>query len=329
MTDGTQQPGFVRCRVSINPLYWDEYGDRLQALREACPRVQLDGEQQRGSPRAKEHRWRDEWGCLWHFPGMYLDGAVVEHPLASWDDFDDWQPPDVGPRVEAIHKQAEEARAAGRPVAGAGFEHGFLFLRLTYLRGFNNFMLDVADEDPRLFELRDIVTDYWLAVAQAHLDCGATHIGGGDDLGIQDRLPISPASWRALIKPGFDRIFAPARERKAEIRLHTDGYIVDIIPDLIELGVTALNPQDLVNGLDTLAALAKGQVHIILDIDRQSVTVLGTPAQVDAHIHNCIRTLGSPDGGLSLVYGVYPGTPVPNIEAAVRAMEACCDMWVR
>ena len=130
-------------------------------------------------------------------------------------------------------------------------------------------------------------------------------------------------------KPGFDRIFGPARERKAEIRLHTDGYIVDIIPDLIELGVTALNPQDLVNGLDTLAALAKGKVHIILDIDRQSVTVLGTPAQVDAHIHNCIRTLGSPDGGLSLVYGVYPGTPMANIEAAVRAMETCCDMWVR
>ena len=52
-------------------------------------------------------------------------------------------------------------------------------------------------------------------------------------------------------------------------------------------------------------------------------------AQVDAHIQKCIRTFGSPDGGLSLVYGVYPGTPVPNIEAAVRAMEACCDMWAR
>ncbi len=57
--------------------------------------------------------------------------------------------------------------------------------------------------------------------------------------------------------------------------------------------------------------------------------MLGTPAEVDAHIRNCIGTLGSADGGLSLVYGAYPGTPVENIEAVVRAMEAYHDMWVK
>jgi len=186
----------------------------------------------------------------------------------------------------------------------------------------------VAENHPRLYELCDIVTDYWYQITKAHLDCGATHVSGGDDLGLQDRLPIAPDSWRKLIKPAYKQIFGLARQRGATVRLHTDGYIVDIIPDLIEIGVTDLNPQDLVNGLDTLVSLAKGIVHISLDIDRQKITAFDTPEQVDLHIKNCIQTLGSPQGGLSLVWGVYPGTPIENIEAAVRAMEKYHSLWV-
>ncbi len=201
-------------------------------------------------------------------------------------------------------------------------------MRLTYLRGFDNFMLDVGEENPKLYELRDVVANYWYEITKVHLDYGAKHVGAGDDLGMQDRLPISPDSWRKLIKPAYSRIFGMARESGATVRLHTDGYIVDIIPDLIETGVTDLNPQDLVNGLDNLAKLAKGKVHISLDIDRQRITVFGTSEEIDAHIQNCIRTLGSPEGGLSLGWGVYPGTPIENIETAARAMEKYYDIWV-
>jgi uroporphyrinogen-III decarboxylase len=164
-------------------------------------------------------------------------------------------------------------------------------------------------------------------VAQAVLDRGAGHLHAGDDLGLQKSLPISPASWRKLVKPGFARLFGLARERGATVYLHTDGWILDIIPDLIEIGVTTLNPQDLVNGLDNLAEIARGKVNIDLDIDRQKITVFGTPAEIDAHIRECIEVLGSPNGGLSLVFGAYPGTPVENIEAVARAMESYYDIW--
>jgi uroporphyrinogen-III decarboxylase len=258
---------------------------------------------------------------------MGLDGQVIEHPLDSWEKFGKWRAPSAAERVEAIEKEAKERPDEERP-PHAGLEHGFLFLRLSYLRGFENFMIDVAEENPKLYELRDVVADYWYQITKAHLDCGATHVDAGDDLGLQDRLPIAPDSWRKLIKPAYSRIFGMARERGATVRLHTDGYVLDIIPDLIEIGVTDLNPQDLVNGLDNLVRLAKGKVHISLDIDRQSITAFGTPGEVEAHIEKCIRTLGSARGGLSLVWGVYPGTPIENIEAAVRAMEKHRDMWV-
>ena len=328
MPDNKSRAGIVPCHAGINYTIWDQYAERLEKLREECPHVGLGGGAGKDSPRAKEHKQRDAWGCLWHYPGMGLDGQVIEHPLDDWDKFESWEPPSAAERVETIRKEAEEKKRAGEQPLGASLEHGFLFLRLTYLRGFENFMVDVAEESPKLYELRDIVTDYWQQVTKAHFDCGGKSISGGDDLGLQDRLPISPGAWRKLLKPSYERIFSVARERDARVHLHTDGYIVDIIPDLIEVGVTSLNPQDLVNGLDNLARLAKGKVHIALDIDRQSITAFGTPDEIDAHIKNCIRTLGSPSGGLSLGWGVYPGTPIDNIEACVRAMQKYHDLWV-
>ena len=319
--------GIVPCRVSINHTIWERYEERLEQLRQECPHVSVSGGSGKDSPRAEEHQSRDAWGCLWHFPGMGFDGQVIEHPLDSWEKLAMWQPPSAEERAQAIKKEAKE-RPEGEPPRQAGLEHGFLFLRLTYLRGFQNFMLDVAEENPKFYELRDRVADYWYQITRAHLDSGATHVGGGDDLGLQDRLPMAPDTWRKLIKPAYSRIFGLARERGATVHLHTDGYIVDLIPDLIEVGVTELNPQDLVNGLDNLVRLAKGKVHIALDIDRQSVTVFGTPEEIDVHIETCVRALGSPGGGLSMIWGVYPGTPIENIEATVRVMDKYRDMWV-
>jgi uroporphyrinogen-III decarboxylase len=167
-----------------------------------------------------------------------------------------------------------------------------------------------------------------MKVVTAYVECGAERVTFGDDLGLQDRLPVSPDHWRALTKPAYDQLFERVRNAGAEVYLHTDGYILDIIPDLIDCGVTILNPQDLVNGLHQLAETAKGRVHIDLDIDRQTVTVFGTPGEIDTHIRTCVETLGSRDGGLSLVYGAYPGTPPENVAAVIRGMQAYHDLWM-
>lgn len=80
-------------------------------------------------------------------------------------------------QVEAIQKEAAK-NPNQKPFRQADMEHGFLFLRLTYLRGFENFMIDVAENNPKLYELCDTVTDYWYQITKAHLDCGATHVNG-------------------------------------------------------------------------------------------------------------------------------------------------------
>ena len=94
-----------------------------------------------------------------------------------------------------------------------------------------------------------------------------------------------------------------------------------LLTGLIDAGVDVINPQDLVNGIDWIADNLKGKVCVELDIDRQSVTVFGTPAQIDALIGESVKKLGSKQGGLMMIYGLYPGTPLENAAAVMDAME--------
>jgi len=61
-------------------------------------------------------------------------------------------------------------------------------------------------------------------------------------------------------------------------------------------------------------------VCIDLDIDRQKIVPWGTPREIDAHVRRCVQMLASPRGGLMLICGIYPGTPLENIEAVLAAM---------
>lgn len=316
----------VQSHISITYPVWKEYGNKLDWLETFSPHVRVGIGRQ--SSRQANSEETDRWGCRWRYPLESLDGLCVEHPVASWADLKRYRPPnpDAYTDWEQARKNAERAKAEDR-IASGGTDHGFIFLRLTYLRGFDRFMLDLAEERPELENLTGLVEHYWLEVARRWVESGADSIGFGDDLGLQHALPISPATWRRYIKPSYERIFSYCRSHGVHVSLHTDGYVLDIIPDLIDGGVSVLNPQDLVNGLDNLRRLAWGKVFLNLDIDRQQITVFGTPAEADAHVQQCVAKLGSPRGGLSMIWGVYPGTPLASIEAVARAMDRCATYW--
>jgi uroporphyrinogen decarboxylase len=62
-----------------------------------------------------------------------------------------------------------------------------------------------------------------------------------DDWGTQDNLIISPEMWREFFKPRYEKQFKIAHQHGLDIYFHSCGYIYDIIPDFIEIGVDMLN----------------------------------------------------------------------------------------
>jgi len=98
-------------------------------------------------------------------------------------------------------------------------------------------------------------------------------------------------------------------------------YIMEIAEDLIKAGVTILNLQDRVNGIDNIAKVCKEKVCVDLDIDRQALLPFGTSEEIENHIKEAVIKLGSKKGGLMLKADCYPDVPLANIEALCQALE--------
>jgi len=318
--------------VHFNGAYWHEMREELEEL---CLRHPvLFPDMQKGQTdfdacvRAPhERRWTDEWGCEWALEVDGFCGQVLGHPLEDWSALETWRPPEPPAMDEHKRREIEQRRARGE-ITSCETEHGFFFMRLYYLRGFENFMADVAAEDPRLDTLVEIVAGYWERALRPCLEMGVDLLNAADDLGTQTASMLGPRHFRRWLMPSYKRLFLPFRRAGAHVFMHHDGYVMDIMDEIIESGVSIVNPQDLVNGIDNLAREVKGRVCIRIDVDRQHVIPHGSPRDVRELIKEEVMKLGSPAGGLEMVVGIYPPTPLENVAALLDALEQYRTYWV-
>lgn len=331
-------PEWTPCRVALLPATWIKYRQELEALVLAHPRIFPDYEpgaqdvDHIDNPLYEVGRHIDCWGVVWENVERGLDSIPVAHPLEDWSAWDRYVPPDplrddaFGARDwEQVRRSLAEAKRCGDLATGGGLAHGFMYMKLFYLRGFENLMLDLATDDPRLRRLIRMVEGYNVAVIKRYLELGAEYMSFGDDLGMQKSLPMSPQMWRRFIKPSYQRLFRPCREAEVPIYLHTDGHILEIVPDLIEVGVCVLNPQFRANGLQGLKAAAQGKVALDLDLDRQ-LFPFATPSQLEDHIGEAFDALYMAQGGLMLHAECGPDVPLENIDAICTALERVCHL---
>lgn len=251
----------------------------------------------------------------------------MEHPLEDWAAYETYEFPDPACQMgigtvdwEKEKIQLEKQRAMGELVGG-GLRHGHTFLQLCDLRGYSNLMFDMADEEPLLMDLIEKLEAFNMEIVRRYLELGVDVITLPEDLGMQVGPMLSPEHFRKYIKPSYSRMMRAAREKNASVHMHSDGDIRLLIDDLLDSGVGCINLQDMVNGIDWIRERLKGKVCIDLDIDRQKVTRFGTPGEIHQLILEEVKQLGSPQGGLMMIYGLYPGIPMENVEALMDAME--------
>ncbi len=281
----------------------------------------------------KDHMYIDDFGCGWVTADDGITGTVTMHPLADWSAYRDYKFPDparqmgIGPIDWEKTRQSIQARRARGECVTAGLRHGHTFLQLSDLRGYTNLLFDMADEEPLLWDLIERLEAFNHEIIRRYLDIGVDLVTFPEDLGMQRGPMLPPDDFRKYIKPSYVRMMQSARDRGVPIHMHSDGDIRLLVDDIVDAGVAVVNLQDLVNGIDWIRDRLKGRVCIELDIDRQSTTVFGTPAQIDAMIRHEVETLACPDGGLCLIFGLYPGTPMENAAAVMDAMERYAQIY--
>jgi uroporphyrinogen decarboxylase len=149
----------------------------------------------------------------------------------------------------------------------------------------------------------------------------------GDDLGTQESLMMSPAMYRSILKPVHADYIRFIRERtRAKVFFHTDGDVVPLIDDFVEMGIDILNPIQTSAGtmanLEELKARWGDRLTFCGAIDTQRILPRGTPEEVRDEVRRVIEILG-PGGGymVSSVHTVMNDVPAGNVLTMVDAVE--------
>ncbi len=198
-----------------------------------------------------------------------------------------------------------------------------LFERAWSLRGFENTLLELAMDPGYIGALLDRIVDIRLVVIERYLQLGVDGGYFGDDYGAQTGTLFSPTTWRELIKPRLARLFAPFVERGLPVLMHSDGDIAPIVPDLVEIGLTALNPvQPEVMDHAWLHAEFDGRLAFYGGVSTQTVLPSGTPDEVRAAARMCVATLAPNGTGLMLApsHRLMSDVPLANVAALLDVM---------
>ena len=264
--------------------------------------------------------------------GLYFD--TVCHPLASaqtpqdidagaahmqgfdWPDYMDEDFDDLARKARLLYEQTDFALVANLWV--------HLFAAGQFLRGYEEFMMDLAGDKPMAHRFFERQVEAYLPRVEQYLRAVGPYVQAiqvNDDLGGQQGPLLSPPLYREMIKPYHRQLWSAIKQASGKpLLLHSCGSIRALIPDLIELGVDAINPvQVSAAGMDT--AELKRQFGKDLTFwgggcDTQSVLARGTPVQVRDEVRRRVDDL-APGGGFVFcqVHNIQADVPVENILA--------------
>lgn len=261
---------------------------------------------------------KDEWGVVRVFRQFGIGGIVKKSPLDDKDVFKTYKAPNPPSSVTHPEQFINEKKHN----LNYRIDHYALtqwrptFEVMHYLRGYEQLLMDIADGDPFVEELLDMVVEYNIKWIKWAIETCAEAIIFSDDWGTQEALMISPEIWRSIFKPRYKKMFDVTRKTGLDVWLHSDGVITEILPDLAEIGVKVLWPQFSCHRLEDLAKqLKKLKIAVLADFDRQNVLPFGTSEQVDTYVREVLDIFKAKEGGFIGRAELSGDMPIENIKA--------------
>lgn len=316
-----------RIPYAWNTLPWadEHYPEELNQLRKDFPcdttwssSPYRASAREKGFP-CKAGTYIDEWGCVFE---NLLDGVIGEVKKPIIENLADYEL--VEPPYDTLPLDTESAYAMIREA----HKSKDLFLcagccprpweRYQFLRGTENAMMDVAYEDVEFFKLLDKIHQYYLAEFEFWAKSDVDGLFFMDDWGTQISLLISPESWRKIFKPLYRDYCKIAHRYNKVVMMHSDGNILSILPDLIEIGVNAVNSQLFSMDLDAVAEITRGKIALWGEIDRQHILTDPDPDAGRRAVRAVADRMFTPKGGLICNLEFGPGANPATIRATLE-----------
>lgn len=167
----------------------------------------------------------------------------------------------------------------------------------------------------------------WLGdLAESCIDEGVNIITLSDDWGSNNNMLFSPRMWRAMIAPYAERVVKRVRARGVPVNLHSDGYIMNIMDDLVTIGYSSIHPVQETAGMDPATIKEKYGKDLVI---YGSLDVIdGLYAYDGDALADYIRrhfAIYAPGGGFIFNTGhfVQPDIPPPRLLGAYKVANEC------
>jgi uroporphyrinogen-III decarboxylase len=255
----------------------------------------------------------DAWGAEWSVAEVGVVGEVKKPPLADWNALDSWSVP--WELLEKADFSEVDASCAGSDKFMRVGTETRPFERMQFLRGTENLFMDLLCMPNELYRLRDMLHEFSISEMKKWAATAVDGVCFMDDWGTQFSLLIDPAVWRSFFKPLYKEYCDILKSAGKYVFFHSDGHIEAIIPDLIEIGVDAMNSQLFCMDIEGLGRAYKGKITFWGEICRQNILPFGTVDDVRAAVRRVRSALDDGRGGLiaQCEWGVRD--PRENIEA--------------
>ncbi|MCK5156867.1 MAG: hypothetical protein KAQ69_10570 [Spirochaetales bacterium] len=279
---------------------------------------------------ARPSNQRDEWGAYWENIGICNLGEVKDFPVKSWDDFKTLTIPKVEDPKRWIGFEEKVKNAGDSFIMASGIS---LYERAHFLRGLQNLWTDIYINPDQLGELLDLLVEMNITAIDTYAKYGVDGYLFCDDWGLQNSLMISPEKWREFWKPRYAAVYEHCRKHGMKTFLHSCGYIVDILDDLIECGLDVIQMDQQENmGLDLLSSRFKGRITFWCPVDIQKTMVNGSMEEIREYCSSLVKKLGTQKGGFIAKYYSDP-IGAGHTEEAVAAMcdgfkILCSQAWI-
>jgi hypothetical protein len=260
----------------------------------------------------------DEWGCIFENKQRGVIGEVKQPILQTEEDIErlrlPWEALSIDRElVNAFSRQTDKYVIGGccpRP-----------FERMQFLRSSYNLFIDIAENSPSFYQLLKKVHEFYLRELEIWASTEVDGLSFMDDWGAQRSLLISPKKWKEIFRPIYKDYIDLAHHYGKYIFMHSDGYIMDIIPDLVDLGLDALNSQLFIMDIEALGKRFGGEITFWGEIDRQHILPSEDPSYSRKAVMRVKDALWR-DGGCIAQLEFGAGARPENVWAAFETWES-------
>ncbi len=153
----------------------------------------------------------------------------------KWVTFNEWNPDFAGVSVQEAVAQHGDRRAVVAHIWG-------IVEGTSTLVGITNCWKGLGMHRELMTAWFDRYADWLGDLVESCIDAGVDVITLSDDWGSNQNMLFSPRMWRSMIKPYSQRVIQRAAARGVPVNLHSDGYIMQIMDDVVEMGFSLLHP---------------------------------------------------------------------------------------